>query len=141
MDEIDWDILSELQENARCTMIELGKKVGLTSPSVTERVKKLEEKGIIKKYSAVISPEKLNKHVTAFILIEAKDCKKYPKFVATQPEVIECHRIAGMYCFLTKIVTESVHTLENFIDACSDYGKPTTLIVLSSPIEQNPITN
>ncbi|MDD9149931.1 MULTISPECIES: Lrp/AsnC family transcriptional regulator [unclassified Sporolactobacillus] len=139
MDEIDLDILSQLQENARLTMIELGKKVGLTSPSVTERVRRLEEQGVIKKYCALVSPEKLNKHVTAFILMEPRDCKKYAQFAAGYPDVIECHRIAGMYSYLTKVVTESVHTLEDYIDACLEYGKPTTLIVLSSPVERKPI--
>ncbi|WP_100488337.1 Lrp/AsnC family transcriptional regulator [Sporolactobacillus pectinivorans] len=139
MDEIDLGILSELQENARLTMIELGKKVGLTSPSVTERVRRLEEQGVIKKYTAQIAAEKLGKRVTAFILMEPRDCKKYAQFATGHPDAIECHRIAGMYSYLTKVVTESVHTLEDYINDCLKFGKPTTLIVLSSPLEQKPI--
>ncbi|MFX3618145.1 MAG: Lrp/AsnC family transcriptional regulator [Sporolactobacillus sp.] len=139
MDEIDLDILSELQENARLTMIELGKKVGLTSPSVAERVRRLEEQGVIKKYIAQVTAEKLGKSVTAFILMEPKDCIKYVQFAVEHPDVIECHRIAGMYSYITKVVTESVHTLEDYINACLKLGKPTTLIVLSSPVEQKPI--
>ncbi|MFT8363298.1 MAG: Lrp/AsnC family transcriptional regulator [Sporolactobacillus sp.] len=140
MDEIDAAILSELQINARLTMIELGRKVGLTSPTVTERVRRLEEHGVIKRYTAQVSAEKLGRHVTAFILMEPKDCQKYVQFAANHPEVIECHRIAGMYSYLTKVVTESVHTLESYIDGCLPLGKPTTLIVLSSPIEAKPIS-
>ncbi|SFG16352.1 Lrp/AsnC family transcriptional regulator [Sporolactobacillus nakayamae] len=140
MDEIDWSILTQLQENSRQTMIELGKKVGLTSPSVTERVRRLEDQGVIKKYGALVAPEKLNKRVTAFILMEPKDCMKYVQFTKEQPDIVECHRIAGMYSYLTKVVTESVHTLEDHINACLEYGKPTTLIVLSSPVEQKAIT-
>ncbi|MET1248918.1 Lrp/AsnC family transcriptional regulator [Sporolactobacillus sp. STCC-11] len=139
MDEIDWSILTQLQENSRQTMIEIGRKVGLTSPSVTERVRRLEDQGVIKKYGALVAPEKLNKQVTAFILMEPKDCMKYVAFIAKQTDVVECHRIAGMYSYLTKVVTESVHTLEGHINACLEYGKPTTLIVLSSPVEQKAI--
>lgn len=139
MDNTDLNILSHLQENARLTMMELGKIVGLSSPAVTERVKKLEEQGVIIKYSAIISPEKLNKQITAYILMEPKDCKKYVQFAVDHPDVIECHRIAGMYSYLNKIVTESVTTLEAYIDSCLEYGKPTTLIVLSSPVENRSI--
>ncbi|CAM3192179.1 Lrp/AsnC family transcriptional regulator [Sporolactobacillus spathodeae] len=139
MDEIDFNILSELQENARLTMIELGRKVGLTSPTVTERVRRLEEQGVIKQYTTQVSAEKLGRHVTAYILMEPKDCKQYVQFAASHPDVIECHRIAGMYSYLTKVVTETVHTLEAYIDSCLTLGKPTTLIVLSSPVANSPI--
>ncbi|MCY7761863.1 Lrp/AsnC family transcriptional regulator [Bacillus spizizenii] len=132
MDDTDLHILSHLQRNGRLTMVELGKLVGLSSPSAAERVRKLEDKGVITGYSANICYEKLNKHVTAFILMEPKSCKHYAAFVKAHPDVAENHRITGMYSYVTKVVTESVHTLEDFIDASMDHGKPTTLVVLSS---------
>lgn len=67
--------------------------------------------------------------------MEPRDCNKYKKFAMEHSDVVECHRIAGMYSYLTKVVTESVHTLEDYINLCLEYGKPTTLIVLSSPVE------
>ncbi|AZV48724.1 Lrp/AsnC family transcriptional regulator [Bacillus sp. PK3-037] len=132
MDDTDLQILSHLQQNARLTMVELGKLVGLSSPSAAERVRKLEDKGVITGYSADICYEKLNKHVTAFILMEPKSCKHYAAFAAAHPDVAENHRITGMYSYVTKVVTESVHSLEDFIDASMAHGKPTTLVVLSS---------
>ncbi|QAW03173.1 Lrp/AsnC family transcriptional regulator [Bacillus subtilis] len=132
MDDTDLQIISHLQRNGRLTMVELGKLVGLSSPSAAERVRKLEDKGVITGYSVNICYEKLNKHVTAFILMEPKSCKHYAAFATSHPDVAENHRITGMYSYVTKVVTESVHTLEDFIDASMAHGKPTTLVVLSS---------
>ncbi|PHE69507.1 AsnC family transcriptional regulator [Bacillus wiedmannii] len=135
MDQTDLKILSHLQENARLSMVEIGKLVGLSSPSVTERVRRLEEQGVIISYRTIVNPKELKKHITAFVLMEPRDCNKYKKFAMEHSDVAECHRIAGMYSYLTKVVTESVHTLEDYINLCLEYGKPTTLIVLSSPVE------
>lgn len=141
MDEIDQSILIQLQENARISMTELGKRVGLSTPATNERVKKLEDKEIIKGYRAIINPEKLNKDVTAFILFDTKQGKQFKEFCKEQPAVVECHRLAGQYSYLVKVVTESVKILEEFIDATLPFGEPTTLVKLSSVVEYKPYTN
>ncbi|RDW19652.1 Lrp/AsnC family transcriptional regulator [Oceanobacillus chungangensis] len=138
MDEIDQSILIQLQENARISMTELGKKIGLSTPATNERVKKLEDKEVIKGYRAIIDPEKLNKNVTAFILFDTKQGKKFKDFCKGQPVVVECHRLAGQFSYLIKVVTESVKILEEFIDATLPFGEPTTLIKLSSVVEYKP---
>ncbi len=138
LDEIDQNILIHLQENARISMTELGKKIGLSTPATNERVKKLEEKEVIKGYRAIINPEKLNKNVTAFILFDTKQGQKFKDFCKEQPEVVECHRLAGQYSYLVKVVTESVKLLEEFIDASLSFGEPTTLVKLSSVVEYKP---
>lgn len=139
MDEIDKRILIELQVNARISVTELGKKIGLSTPATNERLKKLEEKEVIKGYRAVINPEKINKHVTAFILYDTKKCKEFRDFCIAHPSVIECHRLAGQFSYLVKVVTETVHTLEEFIDDSMVYGQPSSLINLSSPVKHKPI--
>jgi Lrp/AsnC family leucine-responsive transcriptional regulator len=139
MDQIDRDILLALQENARISMTELGKKVGLTGPAATERVKKLEDKEIIKAYRTVVNPEKMNKQVTAFILFDTKKCHEFRQFCKDHPEVVECHRLAGQFSYLIKLVTESVHSLETFIDAAMPYGQSSTLITLSTTVEYKSI--
>ncbi|GAE37214.1 transcriptional regulator [Halalkalibacter akibai JCM 9157] len=93
MDEIDKSILIELQHNARISVTELGKKIGLSTPAANERLKKLEEKEVIEGYRAVINPEKVNKHVTAFILYDTKRCKEFREFCKEHPSVIECHSL------------------------------------------------
>jgi Lrp/AsnC family transcriptional regulator, leucine-responsive regulatory protein len=138
LDEIDQSILIQLQDNARISMTELGKKIGLSTPATNERVKKLEDKEVIKGYRAIIDPEKLNKNVTAFILFDTKQGKNFRDFCKEQPVVVECHRLAGQYSYLVKVVTESVNILEEFIDATLPYGEPSTLIKLSSVVEFKP---
>ena len=138
LDEIDQSILIQLQDNARISMTELGKKIGLSTPATNERVKKLEDKEVIKGYRAIIDPEKLNKNVTAFILFDTKQGKNFRHFCKEHPVVVECHRLAGQYSYLVKVVTESVKILEEFIDATLPYGEPSTLIKLSSVVEFKP---
>ncbi len=135
LDEIDQHILSILQGNARISMTDLGKKVGLSTPATNERVKKLEGKEIIKEYRAVIDPEKLDKKVTAFILFDTKQGKQFRTFCKDHPLVLECHRLAGQYSYLVKVVTESVSLLEEFIDAALAFGEPSTLLKLSTVVE------
>jgi Lrp/AsnC family transcriptional regulator, leucine-responsive regulatory protein len=140
MDEIDKDILLHLQENARTSFTELGKKVGLSTPAVNERVKKLEEKGIIVGYKAIINPEKIDKPIMAFILYDNTKCEQFAEFCKNHPSVIECHRLAGSYNYLIKVLTSSVQSLESFIDASMSLGQPSTLIRLSSPVDSKSIT-
>jgi Lrp/AsnC family transcriptional regulator, leucine-responsive regulatory protein len=134
MDTVDKQILLILQEQARISMTELGKKVALSQPAVTERVKRLEEKGMIDHYRAVVNAEKINKSTTAFLLFHTKNCEKFIHFCEQSPDVVELHRISGQYNYLLKIVTESMQSLEDLINASGKHGDATTLIVLSSPI-------
>ncbi|UFJ39699.1 Lrp/AsnC family transcriptional regulator [Brevibacillus humidisoli] len=136
MDEIDRKILMHLQQNARVSMTELGKAVGLTSPATAERVRKLEERGVITGYRATVTAEKLNKQLTAYLLFDIRSQNGFSTFCGQHPDVVECHRVAGPYSHLTKVVTCSARSLEQFIDEAEAYGRATTLLVLSSPIEQ-----
>ncbi|MFP3845677.1 Lrp/AsnC family transcriptional regulator [Priestia filamentosa] len=132
MDLIDKTILHELQLNAKISMKELAQKIYLSPPSTIERVRKLEEKGIIKGYKAIIDAEKLNKNITAFVLFETTKCKDLVEFCSQHPDVIEYYRVAGQISYIARVCTESVHTLEEFIDQAMMYGTPSTNIVLSS---------
>ncbi|WP_214833930.1 Lrp/AsnC family transcriptional regulator [Exiguobacterium sp. s152] len=134
MDEIDRHIVSLMQENARISVTELGKRIGLSTPAANERLKRLEEREVITGYRAVINPEKLGKHVTAFILYDTTRCEAFREFCRQQASVMECHRLAGQYSYLVKVVTENVRTLEAFIDESMAYGQPSSLINLSSPV-------
>ncbi|NOU76881.1 winged helix-turn-helix transcriptional regulator [Paenibacillus sp. LMG 31458] len=137
MDHVDKQILFYLQNQARISMTELGKSVGLSQPAVTERVKRMEEKGIIEEYRTVISPEKIGKHAAAYMLFRTRDCLAFLDFVHTSPHVAECHRISGEHSYLLKVVTESTRTLEEFGNQCDKYGTYTMLVVMSSPIDHS----
>lgn len=134
MDELDRKILLILQEQGRLSMTELGKAVALSQPAVSERVRRMEEKGVIEQYRAVINPRKVNKNITAFIMFHTKGCESFVEYCQSCLDVIELHRISGQYNFLLKIVTESLQSLETLINSMGEYGDSTTLIVLSSPI-------
>ncbi|MFF2481652.1 Lrp/AsnC family transcriptional regulator [Paenibacillus sp. NPDC058071] len=134
MDQIDQTILYHLQHQARISMTELGKSVGLSQPAVTERVKRMEEKGVIEQYRTIVSPEKIGKHAAAFMLLHTRECNAFLDFCHSSPEVIEVHRISGEYNYMLKVVTDSIQSLETFGNKCDKYGTYTILIVMSSPI-------
>ncbi|WP_318672194.1 Lrp/AsnC family transcriptional regulator [Paenibacillus sp. PSB04] len=136
LDQVDKNILLVLQDNARIFMTELGRMVGLTQPAVTERVRRMEERGVIKEYRAVVAREKIGKHTMAAIWLRATNCESLYAFCQSAQEVIECHRISGgEYNHLLKVVTASLPDLEMFENEIVKYGKFATSIVLSSPIE------
>lgn len=139
MDEIDFSILKVLQDDGKISMTKLGKEVSLTQPAVTERVKRLEERGIIEKYSAVINSSKVNKPVSAFLLFQARHCDQFVKYCEQIEDVLEIHRISGQYNFLVKIIATSLEGLEITINDLGQYGESTTLVVLSSPMMHRPI--
>lgn len=140
MDSIDRDILMRLQSDARLSMTSLGKLIGLSQPAITERVKRLEEQGVIKRYSAIVSNEKVGKSTVAFILFRTTKCNNFVDYCKETPQVVECHRISGEYNYLIKVVVESTKELELFENDSMKYGDSTTLISLSSPIENKPLT-
>ncbi|MEC0229498.1 Lrp/AsnC family transcriptional regulator [Paenibacillus alba] len=135
MDKIDSKILSLLHENARMPVAEIGRTIAMTQPAVTERIRKLEEQGIIAGYKAVLSPKRLGKDVTAFVLFKTSSCIDFQAFCSQSPDVIELYRISGEYNFMMKIMTTSMEALTVFLDSCGPYGFSSTLIVLSAAIE------
>lgn len=135
MDHVDKQILFHLQSQARISMTELGKCVGLSQPAVTERVKRMEEKGIISEYRTIISPEKIGKNAAAYMLFHSRDCNAFLDFCRSTPDVVECYRISGEHNYLLKVITDSTRDLEEFGNKCDRYGTYTILIVMSSPID------
>ncbi|KEQ25680.1 Lrp/AsnC family transcriptional regulator [Paenibacillus tyrfis] len=135
MDQIDLKILSLMHENARIPMSEMSRTIAMSQPAVTERLRKLEEQGIITAYRAQLSPQKLGKHTTAFVLFRTSNCKDFVAFSEACPEIVDLYRISGEYNFLMKVLTETTESLGSFLDKCSPLGFSTTLIVLSTAFE------
>ncbi|KOY81609.1 Lrp/AsnC family transcriptional regulator [Lysinibacillus macroides] len=132
MDQIDMNILQQLQGNAKISMKELAAAVHLSSPAVIERVRKLEEQGVIEGYHAKLNLTKIERTIQAIILFKSIDCKSLAAFCKGHPDVLECYRVAGEISYIVKLATYSVETLEQFIDAAMPYGTPSTNIILSS---------
>ena len=141
LDHIDWKILKELQENARVSYAELGRKISLTTPAVIERIRKLEDARIITGYRAEIDTAKIGLPIIAFVRmsITGVDFSQIVKIAADSTEVLECHRGTGGDSFIMKVAVASVEHLQNIIDRLTPYGITTTSIVLSSPVKHRVI--
>ena len=142
MDQIGWKLLHELQLNGRLSYAELGRRVGLTTPAVVERVKRMEEAGIVVGYHADIDPSKVGMPITAFIRMSVVGdvFTRLTTVVKNSPEVVECHRGTGADSFIMKVHVRSVEHLESLIDRLTPYGTTSTSIVLSSPVEKREVT-
>lgn len=141
IDEIDWKILKELQINARITFAELGRRVGLTTPAVIERIRKMEDASIITGYRVEIDTAKVGLPITAFIRmsITGVDYSHIIEVVSESSEVLECHRGTGNDSFIMKVAVANVEHLQTLIDKLTPYGITTTSIVLSSPVRSRVI--
>lgn len=138
LDEIDLQIIELLQTNARVKRSELAEKVNLTVPAVSERINKLEEKGLIKRYTAQLDFKKAGYDVTAFIFVFMESSKYYNAFTQramNEPEILECHSITGEGSHILKVVTENTSSLEKILSKIQAWPGVTgtkTNVVLST---------
>ncbi|MTI61015.1 AsnC family transcriptional regulator [Iocasia frigidifontis] len=141
MDSIDYEILKILQENARISMKDLGKQVGLTAPAVSERIKKLETSKVIKGYTAIIDPAKLGKNIRALInvSIDIDKRKEFMELIKNHSNVISCHHVTGSYSMVVYAIFKEVNDLESLIYQIQRYGSTNTLIILSNQIKRRTI--
>jgi len=141
LDSIDQKILEILQKNGRTKRSELADATDLSVPSVSERLRKLEEKGIIRGYHAHLDPKLVGKDITAFVLVTVDSSKHYSAFIEharTSDEILEVHAVTGEGTHLLKIRTENTASLEKFLgkmQAWAGVVHTTTSMVLSSPKE------
>ncbi len=141
MDNTDIRILKILQQEARISMKELGLRVNLTSPAVSERIKRLEESGVIEGYAAIVNPKKLKLHVEAIVHVSMKVSahERFKKLAMEEREIIECHHVTGEDCMTVKVVCEDTHRLEEILDKIQAIGDTKTAIILSSPLKRKAI--
>lgn len=137
MDITDHRIIEILQEDGRISMKDLGKIVGLTSPAVSERVKRLEESGVIEGYKAVVNPDLLGRFIKAFIHVSLPN-DKYEDFLKTSeddPRIVECHHVTGDDCSVAKVIVKDMYELESVIDSIKKLGSTKTSVILSTPVK------
>ncbi|MBI4261853.1 MAG: Lrp/AsnC family transcriptional regulator [Actinobacteria bacterium] len=141
LDEVSWRILEELQESARMSFTELARRVGLTAPAVADRVRRLEEAGVISGYRLEVDHARLGLPLKAFVRIRCGEgkCADLGEFAGRLPEVLECHRITGTESYVLQAAVRDVAHLESLIDRLMPYGETTTSIVLSSPVTHRAI--
>lgn len=135
MDRFDYFILKELQSNAKVSIAELGRKINLSTTATKERVKKLEQEGVITEYATHVNPQKVNKGIIAFITVPAGEIsvREMGRLLTEMPDVVECHKVTGNACFLIKVRAKDMEELEHFIDQINQFARNTyTYLVLST---------
>ena len=141
LDALNSKILKCLQDNARQSNAEIGRQVGISSPAVSERIKKMEDLGIIEGYKALVSPFEIGYQLKAIITLRAfmGKLKPFLEKVKSYDEVINCYRITGDENIVMEVVLKNQKHLETFIDQLITYGESKTQIVLSRVVKQKEI--
>jgi Lrp/AsnC family leucine-responsive transcriptional regulator len=136
MDEINVRLLAELSANPRLTLSELGRRVGMSSPAVAERVRRLEESGVIRGYRLELDPAALGLPLAAYVRVRPNpgQLSRIAELARSIPEVVECHRVTGEDCFILKVYLPAIDQLDRLLDRFLSHGTTTTSIIQSSPV-------
>jgi len=139
LDPLGWKMLIELQKDARISFAELGRRVGLSTPAAAQRVRRMEEEGIIRAYRAEISPSHVGLPITAYIRMSIVG-DVLPRLTAqlrSMTEIVECYRGTGVDSFIMKVNVISVEHLNDVIDRLTPYGTTSTSLVLGAVVEKS----
>ncbi|MEZ4642868.1 MAG: Lrp/AsnC family transcriptional regulator [Chloroflexota bacterium] len=138
LDQTGRKLVMLLQENGRFSFSELGRRIGLSTPAVAERVRRLEESGVISGYHAVVNPHKLGLALTAFIRLHTTSdrYKRLLTLAEQNPAIVECHHVTGEEALLLKALVPSMAELDTLLAELGKYGRTTTSIVISSPVQK-----
>jgi Lrp/AsnC family transcriptional regulator, leucine-responsive regulatory protein len=138
LDEAGMEILRALQNDARIPFAQLGRKVGLSGKGILDRVRKMEEAGIIAGYHARVNPARLGYPVSAFVRLRvARDnFQRVITLARDTPEVRECHHASGADAFLLKVVASSQEDLDRCVELFRPFGDVHTSVILSTPVEK-----
>ena len=138
IDRIDGKILKLLAGDGRMPVSELSKRVGLSAPTVSERIKRLEEAGAIKGYQAIIDPAAIGLPLAVWLRIRPVpgELSRVTELLKNCPEIVECDRVTGEDCFMAKAHLAHVGELEDLIDRINPYAMTNTAVIQSSPVSQ-----
>ncbi|MFC4052187.1 Lrp/AsnC family transcriptional regulator [Actinomadura syzygii] len=142
LDETDMRLLEALQQDGRLSYAELARHVSMSASAVTERVRRLEESGVISGYTATVNPERLGLGILAFVRLRYPigNYKPFDDLLATTPEIMEAHHVTGEDCFVLKVIAGSMAHLETTTGRIATLGQITTNVVYSTPLRARPLT-
>ncbi|MCS2154547.1 Lrp/AsnC family transcriptional regulator [Scandinavium goeteborgense] len=138
IDDIDRAIVAALAEDARLSLKVLSARVGLTSPSTAERLKRLEERGVIQGYGARVNLSALGYTLQALVRVRPLPglLQKVDKYIQAMPECIECDKVTGEDCFVMRLVVKDIAQLDTLLDGLAEFAQCNTSIVKSSPVKR-----
>jgi Lrp/AsnC family leucine-responsive transcriptional regulator len=141
MDYTDYKIIETLQNDGRISMKDLAKLVALSPPATAERVRRLEESGIIQRYKAIVDTIKIGKPIRVFINVAMKSDKltEFIAFAENKEEIIECYHVTGPYSMIIKAHLKEMSDLESLVGKVQVFGNTETHIIMSSPVSNKPI--
>jgi Lrp/AsnC family leucine-responsive transcriptional regulator len=136
IDDVDRALLIELQADARLSLAELGRRVGLSPPAVAERVRRMTDEGVIRGFRTDVDPRAVGYALSAIVRIRPapRQIAKVADLARETPEVVECHRITGEDCFFVRVHVRDVEHLEDVIDRFTVFGQTTTSVMQTSPV-------
>ncbi|MBN9744863.1 ArsR family transcriptional regulator [Amycolatopsis sp. A1MSW2902] len=136
LDDVDRHLLKLLQSDGRLTFSELGRRVSLSAPAVTERVRRLEQHGVITGYAARVDPEKLGRPIQAIVRVRVRslDGPRFRETILPLPEITDADHVTGDECWQLRVHCRTTAELERFVEQAQRYGETTTSLVFSSPV-------
>jgi len=136
LDRTDWRLLAELQRDGRASYAELARAVAMSASAVAERIRRLEEAGVIAGYQVTVDPERVGLTVMAFVRVRypTGNYRPFHAMLDSTPEVIEAHHVTGEDCFILKVLARSMRHLEEVTGRIAGLGPVTTSVVYSSPL-------
>ncbi|MET0478007.1 MAG: Lrp/AsnC family transcriptional regulator [Actinomycetota bacterium] len=141
LDATDWRLLEELQADGRLSYNELGRRVSLSPPAVAERVRRLEDLGVIVGYQARVDPARAGLPLTAFVQMRCRldRCLLKTSQASDYPEIVEIHKLTGDYCSMLKVRAASMEHFEGLLERVGQHGEMRTSMVLSTQYEGRPV--
>ena len=141
MDRVDWHILEELQADARMSFNELSRRVKLSPPAVAERVRRLQDSGVLTGYHAAVDLERVGRPVRAVVVMDCygPTCLLRDPDVATWPEVRQLYRVTGQGCSVLMVAVATMPAFEELIDRLARYGRPSSSMVLADLLPWKPV--
>jgi len=141
LDDIDWHLIELLQSDGRLSYSELGRRVSLSASAVTERVRRLEERGVITGYGASIDTTKLALPIEAIVRarVRSLDGPQFRANILPVPQIVAADHVTGDECWLLRVLCADTRELEELVERVQRYGETTTSLVLSSPLRRRPV--
>ena len=141
MDRVDWHILAELQVDARLSFNALARRVSLSAPATADRVRRLQDSGVITGYRARVNPARAGRPVRAFVRMQCygSACVLRDPAVRDWPEVLQMHRVTGVDCSVLLVAVQDMVAFERLLDHLADYGRPESSMILDDIVVDNPI--